>query len=922
MNVLYRFMDWPLRAKMAALLVCASLLPLGAAAFIEIRDARSRLLSSEADLLAARGDQLVGELDTFHRGYQRSADRFSRLPLIVDYCKTLPTGDDRLREVASAVLEVQPDADPNVRGAGILDLSGRVRVATELLLVGVDLSFQPHVREALKGNRVISDIFLGVAQLGEPPTIAYLSPIKSPEGKFIGILTLWIRAGALWDLAKAANGLAGPGSFGVLFDRHGIRVAHTYSNDIVFHPGGALEPELIETLVAERRFGERTRQLLTDVRAFPEQFDGARSESPDRALFRGFAPINQKWNYGVARRFQTVPWTLFYMIPEESLKAPIAQMTREKSIFAGIIILIALISGALFAAVILNPIRSLSKATEDVAAGRLAARVPVGHWDELGHLGTSFNSMAEQIEKQSTALQKSRDDLEVRVQERTAELAHTAKNLEAEVGERRSAQEKLQAQLGRLNLLHQITRAIGERQDLASIFQVVVRSLEDELPLDFGCVCLYDKADHALTVTSVGVKSGPLALELAMPERSRVAIDQNGLSRCVRGQLVYEADILEIQMPFPQRLAKGGLRSLVVAPLLAESQVFGVLIAARRTSRGFTSGECEFLKQLSEHVALAAHQAELRGALQRAYDDLRQTQQAVMQQERLRALGQMASGIAHDINNAISPVTLYTESLLEKEPNLSARARDCLETIQRSVGDVAQTVSRMREFYRQREPQVSLAPVHLNRMVEQVKDMTKARWSDMPQQRGVVIQMSTDLARDLPVIMASESEIREALINLVFNAVDALPNGGTLLIRTRTIEGEAGPKEAPRFRRVAIEVTDDGTGMDEDTRRRCMEPFFTTKGERGTGLGLAMVYGVIQRHSAEIEIDSTAGQGTTIRLIFSAPTHIADATQPETTYAIPSRLRILVVDDDPLLLKSLCDTLGADGHVVVTAHGG
>ena len=136
--------------------------------------------------------------------------------------------------------------------------------------------------------------------------------------------------------------------------------------------------------------------------------------------------------------------------------------------------------------------------------------------------------------------------------------------------------------------------------------------------------------------------------------------------------------------------------------------MFGVLVCARaRRAELFSSGECEFLRQASEHTALAAHQAQLYGALQQAYDDLRQTQQQVMQQERLRALGQMASGIAHDINNAISPVALYTEALLEREhePQSDARAQQ-LEIIQRAVDDVAQTVARMGEFYRMREPQV------------------------------------------------------------------------------------------------------------------------------------------------------------------------------------------------------------------------
>jgi signal transduction histidine kinase/ActR/RegA family two-component response regulator len=510
-------------------------------------------------------------------------------------------------------------------------------------------------------------------------------------------------------------------------------------------------------------------------------------------------------------------------------------------------------------------------------------------------------------------------DLERRVLERTRELQSANETLQGEITVRRQAEHKAQAQLERLNLLHQITRAIGERQDLNSIFQVVVRCLEDQLPVDFACLCLYDRIDHSLTVARVGLHSGALALELAMPERARVDIDENGLSQCVAGRLVYEADISRVDFPFPRRLARGGLRSLVAAPLQVESQVFGVVLAARFQAQGFSSGECEFLRQLSEHVALATHQAQLYGALQQAYDDLRRTQQAVMQQERLRALGQMASGIAHDINNALSPVALYTESLLEREPSLSARAREYLETIQRAVGDVAHTVARMKDFYRQREPQLTVTAVRLNELVQQVIDLTRARWSDMPQQQGTVIDVRSELMADLPSIMGAESEIREALINLIFNAVDALPADGAITLRTTTVRAATGSQN----RYVRVEVVDNGVGMDEETRLRCLEPFFTTKGERGTGLGLAMVYGVAQRHGAEVEIESAVGKGTLVRLSFPAATAVAVMPdQPTVAPVVPQRLRLLVVDDDPLLLKSLRDILESDGHVVVTANDG
>ena len=225
----------------------------------------------------------------------------------------------------------------------------------------------------------------------------------------------------------------------------------------------------------------------------------------------------------------------------------------------------------------------------------------------------------------------------------------------------------------------------------------------------------------------------------------------------------------------------------------------------------------------------------------------------------------------------------------------------------------------MREFYRPREAELVLSPVNLNDVAQDVIGLTRARWSDMPQERGVVIELDASLAANDPVVPGVEAELREALTNLVFNAVDAMPEGGTLSVRTRRTS-DPSPEEAPD--RVYIEVSDSGVGMDAETQRRCLEPFFTTKGERGTGLGLATVYGTVQRHGAEIYILSAPGRGTTVQLVFAAAREGAAVTpEPPRPPRLPQQ-RILVVDDDPLLLKSLRDTLETDGHAVTTANGG
>src|SRR6185437_3207804 len=564
------------------------------------------------------------------------------------------------------------------------------------------------------------------------------------------------------------------------------------------------ETEVLRALNAERRI---TAAAVYDANgvlfshypadapasAFPPRpkRDGLRF---DQGMLIDYQPIRQGGNTRLGTLY--LRWDLVSLHREIALYALIAAgMT-------GFAMLLAYLLGRSLQRQISRPVQTLGQAALAVSEKRdYSVRAPKLGNDELGTLTDAFNHMLDQ--------------------------------LTAEIAERNAFGVRLQRQLSRLDLLHRITRAVGERQDLRSIFQVVIRHLEEHVPVDFGCICLYDPMEEILTVTSVGSRSRETALELALTEKARVPVDRNGLSRCVRGELVYEPDIGGSQYPFPSMLAKGGLRALVVAPLRAESRVFGVLVAARREPEAFSSGDCEFLRQLSEHVALAAHQAQLYDALQQAYENLRQSQETVVQQERLRALGQMASGVAHDINNAISPIALYTESLLEREPALSERARSYLTTIQTAIHDVARTVSRMREFYRPQEAQAALARVELDGLIRGVLELTQARWRDLPQERGAVIELRTDLSNPSAIIMAAENEIRDALTNLIFNAADAMPDGGTLTVRTKTALRQPKPEvtdaaapgaeagESP-IEVVCLEVSDTGVGMDEQTRRRCL----------------------------------------------------------------------------------------------------
>jgi signal transduction histidine kinase/CheY-like chemotaxis protein len=310
--------------------------------------------------------------------------------------------------------------------------------------------------------------------------------------------------------------------------------------------------------------------------------------------------------------------------------------------------------------------------------------------------------------------------------------------------------------------------------------------------------------------------------------------------------------------------------------------------------------------------------------VQKAYDELRRTQQVVVQQERLRALGQMASGVAHDVNNALSPIVAYSELLLTTVPDLSENARHYLETINKSGDDIAHIVARMREFYRRRSDSEPLTKVNLNLIIEEAIELTRPRWRDVSQREGISIHIEHEFESDLPLLLSDPTELREALFNLIFNAVDALPQGGTINLVTRSVIRPARGENLPPERQIQVEVRDNGVGMDEKTRQHCLEPFFSTKATRGgTGLGLAMVYGMMQRHEGTIEIDSAPGRGTSVRLSFPIREKTSPAAESPALQVNQKRsLRILCIDDESQIQELLKNCLTSLEHRVTTASSG
>ncbi|HST51135.1 MAG TPA: ATP-binding protein [Pyrinomonadaceae bacterium] len=285
--------------------------------------------------------------------------------------------------------------------------------------------------------------------------------------------------------------------------------------------------------------------------------------------------------------------------------------------------------------------------------------------------------------------------------------------------------------------------------------------------------------------------------------------------------------------------------------------------------------------------------------------------------EKLSALGELASGVAHDFNNTLAGILGRAQLLLMTKD--LGRIEAGLQLIIKTAKDGAKTVKRIQDFARQRRDH-DFQPVTVDQLLLDVREITRPRWKNRAESEGVHIALELQLGSDEARVMGDESELREVLVNMVFNAVDAMPRGGTITLSARESGGA-----------VEVAVADTGEGIADDVRPRVFDPFFTTKGKAGMGLGMAVSYGIIRRHEGTVEVESEVGRGTTFRIKLPAAKcaagraskaatgeHVSLSLVPQQTEGT----RILVVDDEEHVRVLLRDILESDGCRVSLASGG
>lgn len=347
--------------------------------------------------------------------------------------------------------------------------------------------------------------------------------------------------------------------------------------------------------------------------------------------------------------------------------------------------------------------------------------------------------------------------------------------------------------------------------------------------------------------------------------------------------------------------------SLISAPLTWSGEVIGTITLRSTTGKQFIQEDLDILTIFARQTADAIENAKLFESLKKAYKELSNTQEQFIMTEKLRALGEMAGGVAHDFNNVLGAILGRTQLLLRKIED--PKWVEHLKLIEKVTLSGAKTVQKLQNFTRVSR-QSQFEHVDLTKVIEDAIEMTRPRWKDECQRQGIVINLSLKRNKLQP-ILGNPNELVEAISNLILNAVDALPEGGIIEIVTMMKDD-----------RVLVNVKDNGVGMNESVLKRIFFPFFTTKGMQGTGMGLAVVYGIITRHKGDIDVSSKVGQGTEVMLSFPSTGESISKIEPLTRVIGEREAKILIIDDDDNIREVVCEILEVLGHKVKSTSTG
>ena len=475
--------------------------------------------------------------------------------------------------------------------------------------------------------------------------------------------------------------------------------------------------------------------------------------------------------------------------------------------------------------------------------------------------------------------------------------------------------EETKAKAYRLELVDQINRAISSTLDVKEIFNIISQELKKVWEYDRISLCFWHPEERLFEMKMSFCPDAGLsavgARRISAEETNMTVVTQTRKPFC-QARLSLNAD----SKPMDRLIHSEGIRSYAYVPVLDNQRVVAVLGLESRKKQGLGPEQIQLLESVGGHLSVALQNARLFSDLQKAYQSLKNTQKEMIQIERFRALGEMAGGVVHDFNNILASILGRVQLLLMKlssgkhdhrPDGLGEEMEKSLRIIENSANDGARILNRIREFTRARS-EAEFGPADLNRLIEDSLELTKVYWKDKAALSGITVEVHRELKAE-GLVSGDESELREVVTALILNAVDAMPKGGTLTLRTEDAADS-----------LLLTVKDTGVGMNDEVKRNVFSPFFTTKGEQGTGLGLSLAKGIISRHKGDIWVESSPGAGTSFMIRIPQCRLAADGLDPRRPEGRGAL--VLVVEDEANIREVLKEILSTAGHQVALASTG
>lgn len=467
-----------------------------------------------------------------------------------------------------------------------------------------------------------------------------------------------------------------------------------------------------------------------------------------------------------------------------------------------------------------------------------------------------------------------------------------------------------------LEVVTRVTQEVSTRdvsRELPGILRTIIHQIRRVVPCDYAALAFYNEDDDSFSFETV-YDFAVTSWDELPPGRREPAEGTPWQTACRTGTALVQSELIRSAFVYDRGLAAGGLRSGIVMPIIGASRALGTLDFASREPAAYGQLQVSTLRELSHYLGTALHNARLAQEREETAAKLARTQEHLNMVDKVRAVGQLASGVAHDFNNLLAGILGNAQLLLFDD--LTDDQRDMLRVIERAAKDGAETVRRLQGFARM-EQNSPLTEVRLDMLARDAIDITRPRWRDVAQSRGASIEIIRQL-QPVTALAGRPAELREVLTNLIINAVDAMPKGGKITLAT--YDEIVGSADAGA---VVVEVADTGTGIAPDVQERIFDPFFSTKGEGGTGLGLAVSLGIVQGHGGTIELESAVGAGT--RFIIRLPIRSADqsAKHGKTRHAQEIQPgHILFVENEQMIRDATVRLLTRWGHKVVAAENG